>query len=203
VLVAHLGGGQSLCGVLDGRSVVTTMGFTPLDGLVMATRSGTVDTSALLYLARHTDADLDDVLETRSGLLGLAGTGDMREVLSRRRAGDADAQLALDVWLHRFLRHAGGCVAVLGGLDVLVFTGGIGEQSDEIRDLVAGRLAWLGVALDPEAVPGSDVADVAAPDARVRTLVVHAREDRQMLDEAAPLLDDGGPTRNQPAVEAP
>ena len=169
VLVAHLGGGQSLCGVLDGRSVVTTMGFTPLDGLVMATRSGTVDPGALLHLVRQgaTADELDDALERRGGLLGLSGASDMREVLARRAAGDADAVLAVDVWRHRFLRQAGGCIAVTGGLDVLVFTGGIGENSPEIRDLVTDGLAWLH---------------------GFRTLVVPAREDLQMIGEAAVVL---------------
>jgi acetate kinase len=166
VLVAHLGGGQSLCGVLDGRSTVTTMGFTPLDGLVMATRSGTVDSSALLWLAAHAvEPDLDVALERESGLLGLAGTADMARVVSRTRAGDPDARLALDVWLHRFLRQAGGCVAVLGGCDVLVYTGGIGEHSGYIRRLVDEHLAWLGA----------------------RSMVVHSREDRQMLHELSSL----------------
>jgi len=194
-LVAHLGGGQSLCGVLDGRSIVTTMGFTPLDGLVMATRSGTIDPGALLWLAAHTDEDLDTVLERESGLLGLAGTGDMEAILVRAAAGDDAAGLALSVWLHRFLRQAGGCIAVLGGLDVLVFTGGIGEHSPILREIVCDRLAWLGVALgDPPSVPSSDsyVVDVSGPDAAVRTLVVQAREDLQMLHEAAALLGDGG-----------
>ena len=194
-LVAHLGGGQSLCGVLDGRSVVTTMGFTPLDGLVMATRSGTIDPGALLWLAAHTDEDLDTVLERESGLRGLAGTGDMETILVRAAAGDDAASLALSVWLHRFLRQAGGCIAVLGGLDVLVFTGGIGEHSPILRKMVCDRLAWLGVGLgDAATIPssGSAVVDVSTPDAAVRTLVVQAREDLQMLHEAAALLHDSG-----------
>jgi acetate kinase len=194
-LVAHLGGGQSLCGVLDGRSIVTTMGFTPLDGLVMATRSGTIDPGALLWLAAHTDEDLDTVLERESGLLGLAGTGDMETILVRAAAGDDAAGLALSVWLHRFLRQAGGCIAVLGGLDVLVFTGGIGEHSPTLREMVCDHLGWLGVTLgDAPRVPSSDsaVVDVSGPDAAVHTLVVQAREDLQMLHEAATLLRDGG-----------
>jgi acetate kinase len=185
ILVAHLGGGQSLCGVLDGRSVVTTMGFTPLDGLVMATRSGTIDPGALLWLAKHTDEDLEAVLENESGLRGLAGTGDMRRVIESARDGDADAGLALRVWLHRFLRQAGGCIAVLGGLDALVFTGGAGENSAHLRRLVTDRLGWLGVRTiegGDEPAP-DDFRDITAPGARVHTLVVHAREDLQMLDE--------------------
>lgn len=190
ILIAHLGGGQSLCGVLDGHSVVTTMGFTPLDGLVMATRSGTIDPGALLWLAKHTDEDLDRVLEKESGLQGLAGTDDMKAVLDRAGTGDAEAELALRVWLHRFLRQAGGCIAVLGGVDALVFTGGVGEHSAAIRRLVAGRLAWLGVHLgdDPSNEPSDDLRDLSAPDASVRTLVVHAREDLQMLHEADRLV---------------
>ncbi len=167
VLVAHLGGGQSLCGLLDGSSVVTTMGFTPVDGLVMATRSGTVDPGAMLWLAEHTDEDLGTVLEKESGLLGLSGNGDMRWVEQQAAAGDPAAAFALDVWLHRFLRQAGGCIAVLGGLDALVFTGGVGEHSETVRRRVTERLAWLG---------------------EVPALVVPAREDLQMLHEAAALL---------------
>jgi acetate kinase len=170
VLVAHLGGGQSLCGVLDGRSITTTMGFTPLDGLVMATRSGAVDPGAVLWLARHTDEDLDDVLAHQSGLVGLCGTGDMREVLARRAAGDAAAALAFDVWLHRLVALAGGCVATMGGLDALVFTGGIGEGSAAVRDRVVDGLAWLGP---------------------FRTIVVEAAEDLEMGRLAGPLVEAG------------
>jgi acetate kinase len=170
VLVAHLGGGQSLCGVLDGRSVTTTMGFTPLDGLVMATRSGAMDPGAVVWLARHTDEDLDDLLAHRSGLAGLCGTGDMREVLARRAAGDPAASLAFDVWLHRLVALAGGCVATLGGLDALVFTGGIGEGSAEVRDRVVERLAWVGA---------------------FRTMIVEAAEDLEMGRLAGPLVEAG------------
>lgn len=192
VVVAHLGGGESLCGVLDGRSVVTTMGFTPLDGLVMATRSGALDPGAVLWLAAHTDEDLAVVLEQESGLLGLCGTGDMREVLARAGDGDAAAQLALDVYLHRLVTQLGGCVAALGGLDALVFTGGVGEHAARVRELVADRLGWLGVAVDPavDVAPAALVGEreVTAPGARVRTFVVHAREDVQLAAEARALL---------------
>lgn len=191
VLVAHLGGGQSLCGMVDGASVVTTMGFTPLDGLVMATRSGTIDPGALLWLTEHTDEDVGVVLDEESGLRGMAGTGDMKAIVDRSAANDRAASLALAVWLHRFLRQAGGCIAVLGGLDALVFTGGIGERSPAIRTLVCDRLAWLGVRLAPTAPTSgsdSDMLDLSTRDAEVRTLVVPAREDLQMLHEAQALL---------------
>jgi acetate kinase len=163
VVVAHLGAGASLCGVLDGRSVTTTMGFTPLDGLVMATRSGALDPGALLWLAEHTDEDLGQVLESESGLRGLCGSSDMREVLARADDGDGDAVLARDVYLARLVSLLGATVATLGGLDVLVFTGGVGEHAPEIRNLVAARLFWLA---DP-----------------VPILVVPAREDLQMAAE--------------------
>ncbi len=153
VLIAHLGGGQSLCGTLDGRSVVTTMGFTPLDGLVMATRSGHLDPGLVLWLARHLDEgdDLEDVLAHQSGLLGLCGTSDMREVHTRAAAGDADAELAFDVWRARIVACAGACIATLGGLDALVFTGGVGEHDPAARAALADGLAWLGAGLDDDA----------------------------------------------------
>lgn len=187
VVVAHLGGGQSLCAVLDGRSVSTTMGFTPLDGLVMASRCGSLDPGAVLWLAQHTDEDLGAVLAHESGLLGLSGTADMEELLRRVEAADEPAQLALDVYLHRLVSLLGGCVATLGGLDALAFSGGIGEYSGRIRQLIAERLGWLGVAVDAQATGE----EVTARDARVRTFVVHAREDLQMADEVRALLGTG------------
>jgi acetate kinase len=186
-VVAHLGGGQSLCGLLDGVSVTTTMGFTPLDGLVMATRSGAVDPGAVLWLARHTDEDLEHVLDRESGLLGLAGTADMREVLERAAQGDAEAEFALEVYLTRLTRLLAGCVAELRGLDALVFTGGVGEHAGRLRSLVAERLAWLGVAVDPE----RSGEEITASGARVRTFVIPAREDLQAARETAQLLVPG------------
>ena len=176
VVIAHLGGGQSLCGVLDRRSATTTMGFTPLDGLVMATRPGSLDPGAVLWLAEHTDEDLGTVFDRESGLLGLCGSADMAEVLRGRAEGDAGASFAFDVWLHRFVELIGACVATLGGLDALVFTGGIGENSPTIRELTAERLSWLGVSID-ESVDGEEI---TAPGARVRTFVIEAAEDLEM-----------------------
>jgi acetate kinase len=180
VVIAHLGGGESLCGVLDGESVITTMGFTPLDGLVMATRCGSIDPGAVLWLAEHTNEDLSRVFEQEGGLLGLCGTGDMRLVLSR---SDEAARLALDVYLHRFVTLLGGCVAALGGIDALVFTGGVGEHSATIRSLVAERLDWLGVV-----VVDSTAEEVTGPGAAVRTFAFEAREDIQAAHEAAQVL---------------
>jgi acetate kinase len=180
VVVAHLGGGQSLCSVLDGRSVGTTMGFTPLDGLVMATRCGSIDPGAVLWLREHTGEDLATVLDRESGLLGLCGTDDMHEVLRRRANGDADATFAVEVTLHRFVALLGASAASLGGLDALVFTGGIGEHSRAFRHLVIERVTWLGLAVnDQEDRNGRE--EITAPGATARTFVIEAGEDLEMV----------------------
>jgi acetate kinase len=184
VVTCHLGAGASLAAVRGGRSVDTTMGFTPLEGLVMATRSGSVDAGLVLWLANHegiAPAEIADALEHRSGLLGLAGTADMRAVLDGVEAGEPDARLALDVYLHR-LRGAIAAMAVsAGGLDAIAFTGGVGERSAVVRALAAEGLRFLGVALDPvangKAGPGAGDRDVTAPGAAVHALVIQARED--------------------------
>jgi acetate kinase len=179
IVVAHLGGGASLCAVRDGRSVMTTMGFTPLDGLVMATRPGAVDPGAVLWMTEHTDEDVAHVLEHESGLLGLCGDADMRVVLRRAGNGDAAAVLAIDVYVHRLVTSIGACAAALGGIDALVFTGGVGEGSPEIRNRTTAQLAWLGVS----------TADTAhAAEAPVRTFVIEAREELEMVHEITPLL---------------
>ncbi|HEY7050479.1 MAG TPA: acetate/propionate family kinase [Jatrophihabitantaceae bacterium] len=187
IVTCHLGAGASLCAVVDGRSVDTTMGFTPLEGLVMATRSGSVDPGLVLWLEEHerlSPHEVAEALEKRSGLLALAGTADMREVEARAESGDPDAQAALDVYVHRLVTNIGAMVAATGGLDALVFTGGVGEHAPTVRRRAAVRLSHLGVAVDPaanhDAQPDSDV---SARDARVRTLVIAAREDVQIAHE--------------------
>jgi len=188
IVTCHLGAGASLAAVRDGASVDTTMGFTPLEGVVMATRSGSVDPGLLLWLVRQGIApeELHDALERRSGLLGLAGTADMRELLVR---DDHDARLALAVYLHRLAAAAAAMAAALGGIDALVFTGGVGENAAAVRSGAAERLELLGVALDPaaNAAAAGDV-DVSAPGARVRSAVVAAREDLEMARQARALL---------------
>jgi acetate kinase len=188
MVTCHLGAGASLCAVRDGRSVDTTMGFTPLEGLVMATRSGTVDPGLVLWLEEHEQLSPHEVataLEERSGILALAGTADLKVVEERCAAGDANAQLALDVYVHRLVTSIGSMAAAAGGLDVLVFTGGVGEHSAPIRAAVAARLGWLGVSVEDAAneVASSD-ADVTSGGAAVRTLVITAREDLQIAQEA-------------------
>ncbi len=142
LVTCHLGAGASLAAVLDGRSVDTTMGFTPLEGLVMATRSGSVDPGLVLWLEEHAGtppAELAATLEHRSGLLGLAGTADMRLIVDRAAAGEPEARLALDVYVHRLRAGIASMAAALGGLDAIVFTGGVGEHAPIVRAMAAER----------------------------------------------------------------
>ena len=187
IVSCHLGAGASLAAVLDGRSVDTTMGFTPLDGLVMATRSGSVDPGLVLWLAEHAGmppAELAATLERRSGLLGLAGTADMREIVAGAAAGRPEARLALDVYVHRLRGAIATMAASLGGLDALVFTGGVGERAPVVRTLVADGLGFLGVALDQGSnEAGAEDREIGADGARVRTLVIAAREDLEIAHE--------------------
>jgi acetate kinase len=187
VVSCHLGAGASLAAVLDGRSVDTTMGFTPLDGLVMATRSGAVDPGLLLWLEEHEHLrphEVADALEHTSGLLALAGTSDMRELLDR---SDPDARLAVAVYLHHLTAGIAGMTAALGGLDTLVFTGGVGEHAPALRGSAAARLSYLGVAVDEQLNVGARRVDSGDPDvdisaagAAVHTLLVRSREDLQI-----------------------
>jgi acetate kinase len=192
LITCHLGSGCSMAAVRNGRSVDTTMGFTPLDGLVMATRSGSVDPGLLLHLLRKGTSveELDEMLERRSGLLGLSGvSGDLREVVAARDRGEPRAALAVDVFVHRLVSGIGAMIGALGGLDALVFTGGIGEHGAEIRARAVAAFAWLGAEVDDEAnAAASGDADVSAPGARVRTLVVTAREDLVIARAARALI---------------
>jgi acetate kinase len=189
VVTCHLGAGASLAAVLNSRSVDTTMGFTPLEGLVMATRSGSVDPGLVVWLLereRMTEKELAAALEHESGLLGLAGTADMREVLAR---DDDSARVALDVYVHRLRAGIAAMAASLGGLDVLVFTGGVGENAPEVRRRAADGLAFLGVELDERRnLAAERDADIGAEGAVVRSFVVAAREDLEIARQVRELL---------------
>jgi acetate kinase len=181
LIVCHLGAGASLCAVAEGVSVDTTMGFTPLDGLVMATRSGSVDPGLLLWVQEReglSPARLADILEHESGLLALTGTADMREI--------ADGP-GLDVYLHHLRAGIGAMAASLGGLDTLVFTGGVGEHAPHVRRRAAEGLEFLGVALDPARDDTAD-AEIGAPAAKVRTFVITAREDLEIATAVRKVL---------------
>ena len=188
----HLGSGCSLAAIDAGRSVATTMGFTPLEGLMMATRSGSVDPGLLLHVLKHHDLDaarLEDVLNHNSGLKGIAGVPDMRDLLEARERGDERASLALDMYTLRLREGIGAMAAHLGGLDALVFTDGVGENVAEVRRAAVEPLAWLGVELDPvaNAHPKPDV-DVSAKGSHVRVLVIHTREELMVARETQRVL---------------
>jgi acetate kinase len=183
IVTCHLGAGASLAAVVDGRCVDTTMGFTPLDGLVMATRSGAVDPGLILWLQQHAGmaaGEVGDALERRSGLTGLAGTSDLRAVLDHAAAGDPDAVLAREVYLHRLRAGIAAMAAAAEGLDALVFSGGVGEHSPEIRQRAVSGLRFLDVTVDDErnatAVPDRDITG----DGCVQVFVVAAREDLEI-----------------------
>jgi acetate kinase len=188
LVTCHLGNGASLAAVRDGRSVDTTMGFTPLEGVMMGTRSGSIDPGILIYCVRHRGygADtLDRVLNKESGLKGVSGiSGDMREIVAAMEAGHERAKLAFDVYTYRLVREIGGMAASMGGMDALLFTAGVGENCAPLREVACERLAFLGVKLDgaKNAKPEGDC-DIAAADSRVRVLVVHAEEDWEIARE--------------------
>jgi acetate kinase len=193
VVSCHLGAGASLAAVRDGVSLDTTMGFTPLAGLVMVTRSGDVDPGLLMWLLRHGGVEVDELNEAlvnRSGLKGLSGTsGDLRDVLAGRADGDPDCTLAFDVFVHHLCREISAMTAATGGLDLLVMTGGVGEQAPLVRAQVAARLAYLGVRIDAEANERAIAdRDISSADAPARTVVVTAREDLEITRRTAALL---------------
>lgn len=209
IVTCHLGAGASLAAVLGGHSIDTTMGFTPLEGLVMATRSGTVDPGLVLWLEEHENLAPHEVataLEQRSGLLALAGTGDMREVVAAATRGQPDAVLALDVHTHRLVGAVAAMAAATGGLDVLAFTGGVGEHSAGVRRRTAHGLSFLGVTIDDNRNDSINRdGDVGATGATVRTVVVEAREDLQIARAARTLLQGPGwlPTTGRPGAASP
>ncbi|WP_214404937.1 acetate/propionate family kinase [Pseudonocardia lacus] len=190
-VVAHLGSGASLCAVDRGRSVDTTMGHTPAAGLVMGSRGGDLDPAVPTYLLGRglTPGEVDEGLNRAGGLKALAGTSDMREVVARADAGDPDATLALDVWAHRARALVAAMVAALGGLDVLAFSGGVGEHQPGLRARLVDGLGFLGVALDPARNAAADGdAVIGADGAAAATVVVHAREDLVIAGEVRQLL---------------
>lgn len=188
LVTCHLGNGCSLAAIQGGHSIDTTMGFTPLEGLMMGTRSGSVDPGILTYLMRERGLkaqEIDDVLNKASGLLGISGiSGDMREILAATKQGQARAKLAFDMYVHRLQASIGAMVAVLGGIDALIFSAGVGENSAEVRAAVCRRLLFLGIKLDEgcKAQRSPDV-DIATPDSSVRILVIRAQEDWAIAGE--------------------
>lgn len=188
IVICHLGNGSSLCAVKDGRSMDTTMGFTALDGVPMGTRSGSIDPGVLLYLMREKKMDLEaieDLLYRRSGLLGVSGLSNDMKVLEE--SDDPHAKEAVDLFCFRVAKEVAAMAASMGGLDALVFTAGIGENSPYIRNMIAQRLAWLGVKLDADA-NSSRQFNISAADARVPTFVVPTNEEMMIAKHAMNLL---------------
>lgn len=194
VIVAHLGSGASLCALAGRKSVDSTFGFTALDGLCMGTRPGSIDPGVILHLVQtmeYSAADLETLLYKKSGLLGISGiSNDMRALIDNQEPA---ARLAVDYFVHQAVKHVGALAAVVGGLDALVFTAGIGEHSAEIRRRICERLAWLGVTLDPDAntAHGPRISTVAS---RVAVWVIPTNEELMIARHMAALLDLRTPT---------
>jgi len=192
LIVLHLGNGSSAAAIDAGRSIDTSMGLTPLEGLVMGTRSGDVDPGALLHLLRGglSVDELDRVLNSRSGLFGLAGSADMRDVTAAAAAGDEHAALALDVWAHRIRHYVGAYLAQLGGLDALVFTAGIGENAADLRARALDGLGHLGLALDESRNTSTarEARFISPEGAPIAVLVVPTNEELAIAQAAAQLV---------------
>ena len=188
LITCHLGNGCSLAAIREGTSIDTTMGFTPLEGLMMGSRSGSVDPGILIHLLRQQgiDADkLDEILNRDSGLKGISGlSGDMRNIQTAIALGNPRAQLAFDIYVHRLRSHIGAMLATLGGMDALVFTGGVGENQPSVRAAACEAFEFLGVKLDLEKNAQSPPdQDIAMADSAVRVLVVQAQEDWAIATE--------------------
>jgi acetate kinase len=196
LIVCHLGNGASVTAVANGKSIDTSMGFTPLEGIMMGTRSGSVDPGILVYLYRggKTADEIDTLLNKQSGLLGVSGvSSDMREILEAVDQGNPRARLAYEIYAHRLTREIGSMLAVLGGVDAIVFTGGIGENCAPLRQDVCARLAFLGLQIDPakNARPVLDQ-NIATAGSPVQVLVIQADEDGEIARECVRLTGKSG-----------
>jgi len=193
LVTCHLGNGCSLAAIHAGKSIDTTMGFTPLDGLMMGTRSGSVDPGILTYLMRAEKLDgatLDKILNSESGLLGISGvSADMREIAKAMQSGNQRAALAFEMFVHRLAAGIGAMLAALNGADAIVFTGGVGENSAEVRSATCDRFAFLGLEIDPQknSSPTLD-SDIASPQSKVRVLIIRAQEDWAIARECRQLI---------------
>ncbi|MBD2562694.1 MULTISPECIES: acetate kinase [Nostoc] len=193
LIICHLGNGCSLAAIKNGRSIDTTMGFTPLEGLMMGSRSGSVDPGILIYLLRYCNYSverLDHILNKASGLKGISGvSSDMRELRAAIAQGNSRAQLAWDIYVHRLRSSMGAMLTSLGGLDALVFTAGVGEHSPEIRQAACEAFGFLGLKIDFEKNQQQPVdEDISTPDSAVRVLVIHTQEDWAIAKQCWQLL---------------
>jgi acetate kinase len=188
VIIAHLGNGASLCALKDGKSIATTMSFTPLDGLMMGTRSGSIDPGAVLYLIQQKKMTVEEVanlLNTQSGLLGVSGiSSDMRTL---EASPDPHAAEALDLFAYRVIRESGSLMAALSGLDAFVFTGGIGEHSARMRQMICNGLEWTGISLDEKSNAASDIR-ISTAASKVSVLVIPTNEEMAIATNTRQLL---------------
>ena len=196
LITLHLGNGASAAAIRAGRCVDTSMGLTPLEGLVMGTRSGDLDPAVPLFVQRAAGLSpeaADAALNQESGLLGLAGTGDMRELLAQERSGDERARLALELYCYRIRKYLGAYCAALGRVDALVFTGGVGENAARVRSLVCAGIETLGIALDERAndAAAGEVAEIGRAGVAVRVLVVRTNEELQIARETLEAIAGG------------
>lgn len=190
-ITLHLGNGASACAVAGGRSVATSMGMSPLEGLVMGTRSGDVDPTVVFHLRREAGMgvdEIDDLLNHRSGLAGLTGANDMREVLRRKAAGDEAAGLAFDVYCWRIRSYVGAYYAVLGRLDAITFTAGVGEHAAPVRAAALDGLDRLGIAVDPERNGADGDRVISHPESPVAVCVIATDEEREIARETAAVV---------------
>ncbi|PBB07388.1 acetate kinase [Kocuria sp. WRN011] len=193
-IVAHLGNGASATAIRDGKSFDTSMGYTPLAGLIMGTRSGDLDPSVVTAMLdrnpKMTAKELDAILNKESGLQGICGDSDMRAVEQRAQKGDDKAQLALDMAAYRLAKYIGGYHVAVGGAQALIFTAGVGENSPEFREQVCNELGALGIKLDPElnASPEGEVARISTPESAIEVLVIGTDEERAIADATASLV---------------
>lgn len=193
LITCHLGNGCSMTAIVGGKVVDTSMGMTPAEGLVMGTRSGDIDPAVLLYLAREQQAtpdEIDDLINKRSGLLGISGiSSDMRDIEKAAAEGNRRAELALSIFCYRVKKYIGAYTAAMGGLDAVVFTGGIGENSSEVRSRVCKGLQFLGIQLDEEKNKSArGLAEICSPGSRVRIFVIPTNEERMIARETVEVL---------------
>ncbi len=190
-ITLHLGNGASACAVQGGRSVATSMGMSPLEGLVMGTRSGDLDPTIIFHLRREAGMrvdDIDDLLNHRSGLLGLTGVNDVREVLAHRDAGDPAAALAFDVYCRRIKGYVGGYYALLGRVDAVTFTAGVGEHAAPVREASLAGLERLGISVDPARNAGDGDRVISPAGAEVAVCVIGTDEEREIARETRDVL---------------
>lgn len=194
LITLHLGNGASIAAIEGGHSVDTSMGMTPLEGLIMGTRSGDIDPAAVFHVGRESGLDMAQLeyqLNSQSGLLGLCGVSDMRQVIARRAGGDSVAKLALEIYCYRIRKYIGAYFAVLGGVDALIFSGGVGENAPLVRTLACSGLDKLGIRIDPgcNAAVHSPVAQISTAATEVSVLVIAANEEQHIAREVRELLD--------------